>query len=242
MSLAVEPLDFGETEVVLISYELAGVRGGDLLPKGLHETIPTLLTITAWRALDIEMVQLRLSCRAGFRARAMLVGGAAQGSLAEALAKGWAYPAMTSASVRVERRYDRVAVSVVDAGVTVLDVSVEDPRPIAADDIQYVVGLNRGEVEGRGERLIQVEPHFEPLRAERGRPQVKAFDAAWFGDPRVAPAHPVAATISVGRLTLPPPRFAQRPDLPAWEGTETLAARVPDCKQAHCAHFGRGPE
>jgi len=223
MTLAVEPLDFGETEVVLISYELAGVRGGDLLPIGLHETIPTLLTITAWRAVDIEMVQLRLSCRAGVRARAMLVGGAAQGSLAKALAEGWAYPPPTSATVRVERRYDRVAVAVVDAGVTVLDVSVEDPRPIAAGDVQHVVGLNRGFVEGRGDRLVQVEPHFEPLRAERGRPHVGAFDGAWFGDPRVTPAHPVAATISVGHLTLPPPRFAQRPDLPAWEGTETLA-------------------
>ena len=153
----------------------------------------------------------------------MLVGGAAQGPLASALADGWAYPPPTSATVRVERRYDRVAVSVIDRGVEVLDVSVDDPRPIAADDIQYVVGLNRGFVDGRGERLVQVEPHFEPLRAERGRPRVGVFDAAWFGDPRVTPAHPVAATISVGQLTLPPPRFAQRPDLPAWEGTETLS-------------------
>lgn len=223
MTLSVETLDFGETEVVLVSYELAGVRGAELLPKGLHETIPTLLTVTAWRAAGLELVQLRLSCRAGFRARAMLVGGAAQGSLAHVLAEGWAYPPPNSATVRVERRYDRVAVSVVDAGVTMLDVSVEDPRPIAAGDIQYVVGLNRGFVEGRGERLVQVEPHFEPLRAERGRPHIGAFDGAWFGDPRVTPAHPVAGTISVGRLTLPPPRFAQRPDLPAWEGTETLA-------------------
>ena len=38
-----------------------------------------------------------------------------------------------------------------------------------------------------------------------------------------APAHPVAATLSLGRLTLPPPRFVQRPDVPAWEGTESLA-------------------
>jgi hypothetical protein len=52
---------------------------------------------------------------------------------------------------------------------------------------------------------------------------VGSFDAAWFGDSRIAPVHPVAGTISVGRLSLPPPRFAQRPDVPAWEGTETLA-------------------
>ena len=148
MSLAVEPLDLGETEVVLISYELAGVRGADLLPIGLHETIPTLLTITAWRAVDIEIVQLRLSCRAGVRARAMLVGGAAQGPLARRSRTG----GHTRRRLRPPcESSDATTVSpcrCCDAGVTVLDVSVEDPRPIAAGDVQYVVGLNRGFVDG----------------------------------------------------------------------------------------------
>ncbi|HTN81766.1 MAG TPA: hypothetical protein VMK16_19015, partial [Acidimicrobiales bacterium] len=64
---------------------------------------------------------------------------------------------------------------------------------------------------------------LDATRAERGTPVVAAFDASWFGDARIAPAHPVAATIEVGHLTLPPPRFALSPEVPAWEGTETLA-------------------
>ncbi len=221
MTLAVSPLELGEAEVVLISYELAGVRGQELLPPGLHPTIPTLLTIAAWRAEGIEMVHARVSCRAGFRARALLVGGASQGALADDLTEGWAYPA-ARANVRLDRYYDRVRVTVEDDGEVVLDLGLDDPRPISPHDIQHVVGLNPGSVDGRGERLIQVEPHLESERAERGRPTVTLFDAAWFGDVRLAPVHPVAATIEVGMLTLPPPRFAQRPDVPAWEGTEVL--------------------
>ncbi len=124
--------------------------------------------------------------------------------------------------MRIDRRYDRVRVTVADDGNIALDVGLDDPRPITPDDIQHVVGLNPGSVEGMGERLIQVEPHLEATRAERGRPVLTTFDPAWFGEPRLRPAHPVAATISLGTLTLPPPRFVQRPDVPAWEGTEAL--------------------
>jgi hypothetical protein len=222
MILATAPLDLGETELVLISYELAGVRGEDLLPVGLHPTIPTLLTIAAWRAEGIDMVQLRLSCRAGFRARALLVGGAACGALADELTEGWAYPSQR-ANVRLERNYDRIRVNVTDGERLVLEAGLDDPRPISPHDIQPVVGLNPGTIDGKGDRLIQVEPHLEGTRAERGRPTVTRFDAGWFGDERLTPVHPVAATIEVGPLTLPPPRFALRGDVPAWEGTEVLS-------------------
>ena len=67
MTMATEALELGEAEVVIVSYELAGVRGEELLPKGLHATIPTLLTITAWHADGVDAVHLRVSCRAGFR-------------------------------------------------------------------------------------------------------------------------------------------------------------------------------
>ena len=125
--------------------------------------------------------------------------------------------------MRVDRHYDRVRVTVSNGDAVVLEAGLDDPRPIGADDIQHVVGLNPGSIDGRGERLIQVEPHLDAVRAERGRPVLTRFDGAWFGDARLVPAHPVAATLSLGQLTLPPPRFVQRPDVPAWEGTESLA-------------------
>ncbi len=168
MTLATAPLDLGETELVLVSYELGGVRGDDLLPPGLHPTIPTLLTIAAWRAEGIDMALLRISCRAGFRARALLVGGAACGRLADDLTEGWAYPARR-ADVRLDRYYDRIEITVADGEDVVLDVGLEDRRPISPHDIQHVVGLNAGIVDDRGERLIQVEPHLEATSG-RARP------------------------------------------------------------------------
>ena len=214
MSLAVEPLDLGETEVVLISYELAGVRGADLLPK--------VCTRRSRRCSRSPHGARSTSRSCSCASRVERVSGAGDARRWRRAGPAGQFASRTGGHTHrrprppcdVERRYDRVAVSVLDRGVEVLDVSVEDPRPIAADDIQYVVGLNRGVVDGRGERLVQVEPHFEPLRAERGRPRVAVFDAAWFGDPRVTPVHPVAATISVGRLTLPPPRSRNVPTSP----------------------------
>ena len=88
MTLASEALDIGDAEVVIVSYELAGVRGEELLPRGLHATMPTLLTITAWHADGVDAVHLRVSCRAGFRARALLVGAATRGRLTSTLAEG----------------------------------------------------------------------------------------------------------------------------------------------------------
>jgi len=222
VTLASEALDLGDAEVIIVAYELAGVRGEELLPRGLHATSPTLLTIGAWHADGVDAVHVRVSCRAGFRARALLVGAASRGPLTSTLAEGWAYPARV-ADVRVDRHYDRVRVTVTDGHAVVLEAGLDDPRPIGADDIQHVVGLNPGSVDGRGERLIQVEPHLDAVRAERGRPVLTRFDGAWFGNERLTPEHPVAATLSLGRLTLPPPRFVQRPDVPAWEGTESLA-------------------
>ena len=97
----------------------------------------------------------------------MLVGGAVDGPLAAALTEGWAYPARR-AHVRIDRRDHRVRVTVADDGNIALDVGLDDPRPITPDDIQHVVGLNPGSVEGMGERLIEVEPHLEAMWAERG--------------------------------------------------------------------------
>jgi hypothetical protein len=42
-----------------------------------------------------------VSCRAGFRARALLVGGAAEGLLADVLTEGWAYPSSRATIVSI---------------------------------------------------------------------------------------------------------------------------------------------
>ena len=200
-------------QILQATFEVAGARGEDLLPAGLHPTIPTLATFAVWRADDWCLAQLRLSCRSGVRARQLVVAARGTGPAA------WPAPVPAS-DVRLDRHYDVVRATVAGGS---LDVSLADPRPLGVDDIQFVVGLVPSMIEGRGSRLVQLEASIEVDRAERGRPVLGRFDAAaWGVDERIRPVHPVAATFCLARLDIGPPRFVLRPDQPAHLGTETL--------------------
>lgn len=200
-------------QILQATFELAGVRGEELLPAGLHPTIPTLATFAVWRGEDWCLGQLRLSCRSGVRARQVVVAARGSGPA------GWPAP-VPAADVRLDRHYDKVRATVGDGS---LDVSLADPRPLGVDDIQLVVGLVPATLEGRGPRLVQLEASIEVERAERGRPVLDRFDPlAWGVDARLRPVHPVAATFCLARLEIGPPRFVLRPDQPAHVGTETV--------------------
>jgi hypothetical protein len=61
------------------------------------------------------------------------------------------------------------------------------------------------------------------VRAERARPELVAFDAGAFGDARLRPAYPVAASVALGEITLQRIRYVVRADVLAFEGTEVVA-------------------
>jgi hypothetical protein len=222
---ATEPVELPATEVFQASFELAGVRGAEILPAGLAPTIPTLITFLVVRVTDgplgaFTYAQARLSCRSGVRARALAVAGAAEGAAADALARRWGIGG-DQGPVVLDRRYDRVAATVPAWG---LHVELTDPVPIGATDVQYVVGLHPVDT-GAGPRLAQVELDVHPGRAERGRAHLVSYDGlpvAGRADP-IRPAHPVAATLVVGSLTLPRVRFLLRPEAGPQEGTEVLS-------------------
>ncbi|MET0458748.1 MAG: hypothetical protein ABW195_05850, partial [Ilumatobacteraceae bacterium] len=84
-------------EVVQAAFEHAGSRGETFLPAGLVPTNPTLVTLLAIRVTDgpqgpFTLAQVRVSCRSGARARALVVATAVEASPAAAtwLAEGWA--------------------------------------------------------------------------------------------------------------------------------------------------------
>jgi len=106
-------------------------------------------------------------------------------------------------------------------GTTALDVSVVDPAPLSAADVQYVANMNLAHTPV-GLRLVQVEPKYEVHRAERGRPRLGVFHGAAWGDPRVQPVYPVSASLTVATVTIPRIRFVCRPDVLAFEGTELV--------------------
>jgi hypothetical protein len=221
-SPATEPLTVDDVEVLHVAFELAGVRGRELLPAALTPTIPTLLTIVVVRVPDSAAAwtwaSARLSCRAGARARALVAGQHVSGH-AEAvasLAARWGIGG-EPAEVRLDRRYDAVR-----ATAPGLDVTMLDPAPISPHDVQYVTALVPAETASGEPRLVQVEMDVEGARCERGRPSLGRFEGALWGDERLRPVHPVAATLAVGRVTLPPVRFLLRADVPPHEGTEVL--------------------
>lgn len=216
-----EPLELVDAEVFQAAFEHTGPPGSTFLPAGLVPTIPTLVTMLAIRVADgphggFTVAQVRVSCRSGARARALVVATAVDAApeAVEWLAGGWGIGGRHE-TVRYVRRYDRVAVT-----APWFDVTLESPRPIGVDDVQYVTGLHPVESDA-GTRLAQVELELAPARVERGRPVLHGFtapDSAAGLDPRF----PVAATSALGTLTLPRLRFVLRPDVPPDVGTERV--------------------
>ena len=123
------------------------------------------------------------------------------------------------------RYNDRIDCRVVVERDTILDVSLVDPEPITGHDIQYAPGMHLARVtrdEGRRARIVQTDTEYEFRRADRGRPELRVFDAAAWGDERLHPTQPVSASCTACNLAIMPVRYVCNPDIPAAEGTQTV--------------------
>lgn len=220
-SLDPDPVRFEHAEVLQAAFEMPYAARTPNLPAGLHPTTPPLLVVLAWKVDDgpwgpFAMVQVRVSCRSGVRPRGFVAGcRASTPEAADALRSQWGIPAQVG-DVALERFYDSVAL---DAGPTI-NLTGLDPDPLDPGDVQYTVTTTLARTP-RGPRLVQVEPEYELRRVERLRPRLDGFDPAAWGRPHLEPKYPVSATIGVGALSLPRLRFVSRPDVVAFEGTET---------------------
>ena len=225
-SLDTAPVELGGVEVLQAAFEQPYSSREPALPPGLHPTTPVLLVLLAWKVAEspwgaFSMAQARVSCRSGVRPRGFVAGCIVDHPAAcAALAAGWGLPAQAG-TVSLQRRFDGVELSVGRDGATAAGLVALDPDPLGADDVQFTVTTTLATTP-RGLRLVQVEPEYELTRVERVRPRLTAFDAAAWGEPSLQPRHPVSATVSVGRVTLPSLRFLSRPDVTAFEGTEKV--------------------
>ena len=223
--LDTEPLTLPGVWVLQTTFEMPIAARECLLPPGLHPTDPPLVSWLFFQCADgplgpFTLAQLRVSCRSGLRPRGFLVESVVDSTEAgRALAAGWGFRHRLG-QVRLARGYDAVTGTVQCNGRTLLEVALRDPDPLGAHDVQYTAGMHLARTP-RGMRLVQVDPTFVVARAERGRPSLGAFDAAAWGDARVAPRHPVSASIALADVTLPKLRFLCRPDVWAFDGTES---------------------
>ena len=212
-------------QVLQVTYEMPCAAREVLLPPALHPTDPPLVSFRFVRADDgplgaFTLVELRVECRSGLRPRGFLLASVIDSAdAARTLAGRWGYRSRPG-EVRLARQYDAVVGTVRMGGRVVLDVVLRDPEPLGPHDVQYTASMHLAHTP-RGLRLVQVDPTFAVARAERGHPRLVTFDAAAWGDARVLPRHPVAASIVVADVTLPRLRYLCKPDVWAFDGTET---------------------
>ena len=224
--LDTEPLVLPDAWVLQVTYEMPATAREVLLPPALHPTDPPLVSWTFVRCASgplgaFALAQLRVECRSGLRPRGFLIASVIDAvEVGRTLTARWGYGPRPG-EVRLARQYDAVTGTVSVAGRTILEVALRDPDPLGPHDIQYTASMHLAHTP-RGVRLVQVDPTFAVQRAERGRPHLSAFDAAAWGDARIVAAHPVSASIAIADVTLPKLRYLCRPDVWAFDGTETL--------------------
>ena len=215
-----------DVAVLVVLYEFAADGIVDVLPSGLHPTIPPLVTWMVWQVGDspfgpFSIAQTRIECRSGARPRAFGVSAVVDSAdVASELARRWGFTTHVG-DVDVQRSYDRKRATVTLDGSAVLDVEAVDPVPLRPADVQWISNMHIAQTP-RGLRLVQVDPRYDVTRAERARPTLHAFDGEAWGEPAIVPTHPVAASICTATITLPRIRFLCAPDQPAFFSTEVI--------------------
>jgi hypothetical protein len=225
---ATQPLRLEGVDTLQVLCEMERAGAESLLPPGLHPTLPPVVTwlvqrvaVSPWGAFGLA--QCRIECRSGLRPRGFLCAGIIDNATAaKELASRWGYN-LKQGDVVLERGYDRSRAHVSVSGDVILELSLQDPQPLRAQDAYYVANMHLAHTPN-GLRLVQVDPDFEIERAERGRPSVHRFDAAAWDSVGVRPSHPVAALLTVGAVTLPALRYVCKPDVLAFVGSERVDA------------------
>ena len=227
-TLASEPLTIPRADVLQVACEVAAAHRDALLPPALHPVNPPVVTFSFLRAPEsaygpFTLAETRLLCRSGLRTRGFLVGAFVDNAeIAAVLSAGWGYR-LAPAEVTLSRRFDGASGVVVADGVEILSTGHVWPVPLSPSDVQYTATMHPARLD-RGFRLVQVERDFSFTRAERGRPYVRAFDPAVWGEPRLRLTNPVSASSAVADVTYKPVRFVCRPEVWAFDGTESVHA------------------
>ncbi len=227
-ALASEGWASEDAEVLNLTYEFDDTHYLELLPPALHPTIPLYGAIML-RAHDTSPVgpfsvaELRVMGRAGIHQGGYTLGGfASTPEAVELLRDSYGWPGKQG-EVRIERKHYATLATVRSDGRTVLDAAMEHSEPITPDAIVYQVSFHLAQVDSEI-RLVQAEPHYAPVEAERGTPRVTVFDAAAFGDDRIKLTNPLPATYMRGSVEVRRVRWTMDPKQPAAVGAKRVGS------------------
>lgn len=191
-------------QILNVYYEVKNEPFASLLPVTFHPVIPAyaMLNVTHYPESPVgafTIADVRVGCRAGVRPRGFtLKSYVSTEAAARELASRWGYPASV-ADVYLRAFHDRVAGRVKLGGRTILEVEMLDRDFIGGSDIQYVSSMHlcRNTEDGKLV-VVQIDPEWTFIKAERGRPQLKSFDAAaWNGGDKLVPAWPISASYAI---------------------------------------------
>ncbi len=206
----------------------------EMLPPALHPTLPPVVGWSAFEASDSEwgafrLAQLRIECRSGLRPRGLLVGCVVDAGdsgdserAARALAARFGFRCVVG-EVQLARAYDETRLRVARGGRSFVDLVLRKPERIGETDTQFVSSLHPAQTP-HGFRLVQVDIEYAVKRAERGRLEIAAFDAAAWGEDRVRPTLALPGVVGRADVSIRPIRFVCRADILAFQGTESVAA------------------
>jgi len=226
-SLDTDSLALPGIELLRVTFEIARRDVESLFPPALQATLPPLVIWSVYRCKEgplgpFCLAETQLSCRSGARSRTYLLGGVIDSEKAgAALSERWGFDPRIG-EVRLFQGFDRADASVLVEGRTVLQISMRDPVPLGKTAIHFATSVHPAHTP-KGLRLLQVDASYHVHRSERGRAFLDCFSADEWNEPRVRPTNSVAATFTIADLTLEKLRFMGRPEVNAFEGTESLS-------------------
>jgi hypothetical protein len=229
-NLDTEAWTLPKAEMLQLLVEVPRASTDGLLPKAMHPALPSYVIIAVTRYPEspvgpFNLAVLRLGSRAGAHPRGFLLGAIASSeAAAKELRARWGFP-VQAGEVKFLRRHDRVTGTVRKNGKTILDGALVNPQPIAGSDVQYInwVTAANAPIDGQTQPiLIQVDPKYTLYKADRGMPQVSAFDAAAWNAPGLRLAEPIIATCCTVDTDLPRIRFVMDPLKPVFQGTRRI--------------------
>jgi len=219
-----------KAEVMQLLIEVPRGSTDGLLPKAMHPALPSYVILAVTRYSDspvgpFNLAMLRLGSRAGAHPRGFMLGAVAStDASALELRARWGFP-VEQGEVKFLRRHDRVMGTVSRGGRTILDCALIDPQPVAGTDVQYInwVTAANAPIDGQTQpMLIQVDPKYTFYKAERGKPQVSAFDAKAWNAGAIELADPIVGTCCTVDTDLPRIRFVMDPLKPVFQGTRRI--------------------
>ena len=225
-SFDAEAVTFRDVVFVQALFEIRSPGMCEMLPPALHPTLPPVAGFSVFDVPDsawgpFKLAQLRIECRSGLRPRGLLVCAVTDNELAKkALGEQFGFR-MRSGGVELARSYDETRLRVTVDERDWLVASMRGPKRIGEGDMQFVSSLHPAHTP-LGFRLVQVDTRYAVSRAERAPLDLERFDGAAWGESRIDPSLPLPGVIGIADITLDPVRFVCRPELMAFDGTESV--------------------